>query len=46
MEGKVGITGKVVVVLVVVEEEVDLTEEVSKIQIGEIHLMIQEKQIC
>ena len=32
--------GKVVVVLVVVEEEVDLTEEVSKIQIGEIHLMI------
>ena len=37
--------GKVLVVLLVVEEEVDLTEEVSKIQIGEIHLMIQEKQI-
>ena len=32
--------GKVVVDLVVVEEEVDLTEEVSKIQIREIYLMI------
>ena len=38
--------GKLVVVLVVTEEEEDLTEEVSKIQIGEIHLIMQEKQIC
>ena len=44
---KIDITteGKVAVVLVVVEEEVNLTEKVSKIQTGEIHLMIQEKQI-
>ena len=37
--------GKVVVLLVVVEKEVDLIEEVSKIQIGEIHPMIHDKQI-
>lgn len=36
---------KVVVVLMLGEEKLDLTEKVSKIQIGKIHLMIQEKQI-
>ena len=37
--------GKEVVILQLVEEEIDSIEEVSKIQIGEIHLMIQENQI-
>ena len=35
--------GLVAAVLVVVKEEVELTQEISKIQVGEIHLVIQEK---